>query len=115
MAIRDKSKLYLGIPSLVPDKIIGEPITGTFTTDSALSPGFGATYEGMHTIANPAGVRAFPISRFTLDGTNYFGDFSQFAAVTVVTAVTATQIKYRWASNSFPHTVAFQTVLVSMG
>lgn len=114
MAIRDKSKLYLGIPSLVPDKVIGDPISGTFITDSTLSPGFGATYEGMYTIENPVGMRAFPISRFTLDGTNYFGDFSQFAAVTVVTAVTETQIKYRWASNSFPHTVTFETVLVSM-
>ena len=105
MSIRDKSKLYLGIPELLPDKIVDNSITGTFTTDSSASPGFGALYEGVHTIENPFGERAFPISRFTVDGGSKFGDFSQFAAVVVVTGVSDTQIKYRWAANSFPHSL----------
>jgi hypothetical protein len=119
MAIRDKSKLFLGIPLLTPDKRLGDPITGSFTTDTTAAVGGGALYNGTVIIPNPIGKKAFPISRYTEGGGVYYTDFDQTLAgatqnCTVITAVTASQIKYRWASVTAPNTVQYETILLSM-
>lgn len=115
----DKSKLYLGIPGLDPDKVLGDPITGLFTTDTTAATGGGALYNGTVTITNPIGKKAFPISRYTEDGSTYYTDFDQVPngttqKSTVITSVTATQIKYRWATFEPAHTITYETVLISM-
>lgn len=119
MPINDKSKIYLGIPLLNPDKVLGEPIRGVFTTDTTPSLSGGAVYNGTVVISNPAGKKAFPISRFTEDGNEYYTDLDQaidgvVQNAVIITAVSASQVKYRWATFSSPVVVTYETVLVSM-
>lgn len=111
--IADKSKVLVSIPHSNPDKIIGR-VRGSFTTNTSFSPGFGATYDGIHTIPNPIAKLALPLTRYTINGTDYFGDFEQDTPIIVVGAVTASEIKYRWASNTGATTVQYETVLISI-
>ena len=110
----NKDKVYLDIPRTVPDKIVAR-FEGSFTTSASASAGLGAVSDGIYPITNTYGAKALPISRFSIDGgATYFPDFEQGNDVVVVTGVSASQIRYRWAANTSPHTVLYSTVLLSL-
>lgn len=113
MAVRDKSKLKISIPSANPDKIVGR-LKGSFVTTTNASTGWGASYDGTYTYPNPVGKRALPISRYSIDNVNFYTDFEQNVRVVVVGACTDTQVKYRWASNDGAIRVYYETILISM-